>query len=220
MLGEVLVALAAIPAAADWVAVSRGSRRLEAVAKPATVLVLIAAAAAFRGEAVTWQWGWTLGALAASLAGDVLLLPQRDRFLAGLGAFLLAHLCYVAAFNATPPPWEVFLPGLVVFGAVGGSVVAAVRRSLATEVGRSFVPPIAVYAVAISLMAASAVATMGRPGFPTRAALAAAAGALLFVASDGLLAWNRFVRLGSGGRVAVMVLYHLGQAGLVLSLAR
>ena len=44
------------------------------------------------------------------------------------------------------------------------------------------------------------------------------AGALLFYVSDATLGWNRFVAPSRGAQVAVMVTYHLAQAGLVLSL--
>ena len=53
-----------------------------------------------------------------------------------------------------------------------------------------------------------------------RASVAAVTGALLFYASDATLAWNRFVEGRRRGRLAVMVTYHLGQLGLVLSLVR
>ena len=46
----------------------------------------------------------------------------------------------------------------------------------------------------------------------------AALGALLFVTSDGLIGYSRFVRVPSWAPVAIIVTYHLGQAGLVLSL--
>jgi uncharacterized membrane protein YhhN len=46
----------------------------------------------------------------------------------------------------------------------------------------------------------------------------AAAGAALFVASDTMIAWNRFVRPLPMADVGIMVTYHLGQAALVLSL--
>jgi hypothetical protein len=45
-------------------------------------------------------------------------------------------------------------------------------------------------------------------------------GASLFFASDSLIAWNRFVRPRAWAPVAIMVTYHLGQAGLVTSLVR
>ena len=47
----------------------------------------------------------------------------------------------------------------------------------------------------------------------------AGAGAVLFVASDSMIAWDRFVRPFAWAPVAIMVTYHLGQAGLVASLA-
>ena len=50
------------------------------------------------------RWGFTVAALSLSLAGDVLLMVRKDLFVAGLAAFLLAHLAYVGAFNPSPPP--------------------------------------------------------------------------------------------------------------------
>ena len=48
----------------------------------------------------------------------------------------------------------------------------------------------------------------------------AIAGAALFVASDAMIAWSRFVADFDAASVAIMVTYHLAQAGLVLSLLR
>ena len=47
-------------------------------------------------------WGsWLLGGLIASWFGDLALIGRtRAAFLAGLGAFLLAHISYVAGFIA------------------------------------------------------------------------------------------------------------------------
>jgi len=63
----------------------------------------------------------------------------------------------------------------------------------------------------ISAMLATALATGN---------VLAAAGAVLFVASDSMIAWDRFVRRFAWAPVAIMVTYHLGQAGLVASLLR
>lgn len=49
--------------------------------------------------------------------------------------------------------------------------------------------------------------------------LLAAVGALLFFASDSILAWRRFVTPLRWGGVAVMGTYHLAQACLLLSLS-
>ena len=65
------------------------------------------------------------------------------------------------------------------------------------------------YVVVIAAMGASAVASGNA---------LAAVGALLFMASDSLIGETRFVQPRRWGGVAIMVTYHLGQAGLVLSL--
>jgi uncharacterized membrane protein YhhN len=62
---------------------------------------------------------------------------------------------------------------------------------------------------AISAMVASAVATGD---------LRAVAGAALFYASDTLIALDRFEQPRPWAGLAIMVTYHLGQLGLVLSL--
>jgi uncharacterized membrane protein YhhN len=49
----------------------------------------------------------------------------------------------------------------------------------------------------------------------TRAAFFVSAGALLFVTSDVILAWNKFVSPLRNGRVWNIVLYHLGQIALI-----
>jgi uncharacterized membrane protein YhhN len=47
---------------------------------------------------------------------------------------------------------------------------------------------------------------------------AAIVGALLFYASDACIGWSRFVREFPRHRLVIMITYHLGQIGLVLSL--
>src|SRR5215472_7483088 len=83
-------------ALADWVAVARRWQLLEYLAKPAVLGCLLLYAAL--GAHASW---YLIAALALSLLGDVyLMLPDR-LFPAGLAAFLLAHLAYVADFDAT-----------------------------------------------------------------------------------------------------------------------
>src|SRR2546429_181568 len=79
----------------DWLAVSRGIRALEYVAKPATLLSLLAYAAF--GHASPWL----VAALVFSLLGDIFLLLPAGLFLARLGAFLVAHLAYIRAVAAS-----------------------------------------------------------------------------------------------------------------------
>src|SRR6185436_2414977 len=87
---------AALAIAADWP--DRPERRHRAfyLLKPLTTLLIAGMAAAAPGSAYQH---WILLALALSLAGDVCLMFQGDRwFVAGLASFLLAHLAFVSAF--------------------------------------------------------------------------------------------------------------------------
>jgi uncharacterized membrane protein YhhN len=214
-----LLGIAAIAAVIDWVAVwvdGPRSRAVERVAKPVVLLALLAVAVAWpagTGDAAAVR-PWLIAALAASLAGDVLLLPP-GRFVAGLVAFLLAHLAYLVAFAQLPGS----VPWLVVGVVLAGGVAATVGRLLVGAARRvGLAAPVAVYLVAICGMAIAAT----RTGVP-----AAILGAWLFVASDAMLAWGRFKAPPPGSprgtprlRVAVIVTYHLGQVLLVAALVR
>jgi uncharacterized membrane protein YhhN len=202
-------------AALDWVAVAIGSKRLEYVCKPGCMAVLMAVAAVI-DPADTTARVVLIVALALSTLGDVfLMLPVRppgsggfDGFVAGLAAFLLAHLAYVAAFAVEGASVGGLVVGAIVAGAivatVGVRVVAAVRVSDQRELA----VPVEAYVAVISVMTMTAVGT----GDPR-----AIAGALLFAGSDSLIAWQRFIRPLPHGPLAVIVSYHLAQALLVVS---
>jgi len=85
------------------------------------------------------------------------------------------------------------------------------RRILAgvQEIEPRLSTPVSAYIAVIGVMVAAALAS-GEPF--------AATGAIVFMASDTLIAWNRFVQPLSWAPVVIMVTYHLGQAGLVVSL--
>ena len=207
-----LVAMGA--AIIDWVAVGTRRQRLEYVAKPTVMVALLGLAIALVPGSSASQAArpWFVAALALSLVGDVLLMLPRERFVGGLVAFLLAHLAYIVGLVAI-----VIVGALVVVGVAVGLLVVASTVLLvgwpivrAIRVGRPrLVAPVVAYLAVISSMVVVACAT-GRP--------VAIAGALLFYASDAILAWDRFVMPKPWGRVGTHVTYHTGQTLLVLSL--
>src|SRR5512143_3607936 len=72
--------------------------------KPLTT-ILILAIALLPGTFITDPYARLIGlGLLFSLAGDIWLVLPADRFLYGLVSFLLAHLCYIAAFVTAAPP--------------------------------------------------------------------------------------------------------------------
>src|SRR5205807_3564260 len=163
-------------------------------------------------------WALTLVALGLSLAGDVFLMLPQDLFVAGLGAFLLAHVAYVVAFNRTAPPEPLTVVAAIAVAAVAVPLFLRMRRGMLEHGQREFQIPVAIYVVAIGAMVVSAIAASGRPLWPPLNGAAAIAGALLFMASDSMIGWNRFVREFRGADVWIIVTYHLAQVLLVLGL--
>jgi uncharacterized membrane protein YhhN len=205
----VAFAIAGIFAIGDWIAKARTNRVLEYVCKPATLVALIVAAAALDPAAdAHTRRTWFVAALVASFAGDVLLMVPQDLFVFGLGAFLVAHICYIAGFWSDGPAAVAFVVAAVIVVAVLAPLAWRILRSVPDAGLRA---PVAVYIVVIATMLATALATGNA---------VAAVGAALFVASDSMIAWDRFVGEFSAAPVAIMVTYHLGQALLVASLLR
>lgn len=149
--------------------------------------------------------------LAASAAGDV-LLEFPSLFVAGLAAFLCAHLCYAAAFVSRARRaallWTV--PVLVWLG----PVYATLRPRLG-----GMAPAVTLYVLAIGVMIWRAAATVGS-GAARSAGLAALAGAVLFGLSDTLIGLDRFRAPITGVRYPIILFYWAGQAGIAASARR
>jgi uncharacterized membrane protein YhhN len=208
-------AAAFVFAAGNWIAVSRPRRALalEYVCKPATLVALIFAASLLdpTADAHTRRI-WFVVALVCSLAGDVFLMLPRDLFVPGLTAFLVGHLAYLVGFWVHGPSAVALLVAAVVTIAAVTPVAKRVLTAIATRgEPRELRIAVVAYMVVISAMLATALATGN---------VVAAVGAVLFVASDSMIAWDRFVQKFAWAPLAIMVTYHLGQAGLVASLLR
>ena len=205
-LSWLFLALAGIAAVVDWWAIATRNRRVEYVAKPATLVLLIGTALALDPDVPSMRT-WFVVALVFSLAGDVFLMLPRDLFLPGLGSFLVAHLAYIGGFVALGIESDL-LPILI---PVAVLALLYARYLIVHRSGPNVAMrvPVAFYAVAIGTMLVFALAS---------GSVAAAVGAILFITSDGLIGYSRFVRSPDWAPVAIIVSYHLGQAGLVLGL--
>ncbi|HEX6038292.1 lysoplasmalogenase [Longimicrobium sp.] len=201
----------AVCAALTLRAEQRGIRRLVYVFKPLTT-VLTGVLALSAADAVSGRYQALICAgLLFSLAGDVFLMLPRDRFVAGLASFLVAHGFYIAAF--TPRPMTLHAPGaLLVLVLVGIGLLRALWDGLGTLRG-----PVIVYAAALLVMAWQAAERWA--GLGTTPALLAAVGAGLFVVSDSVLAWQRFVARYRWGQPVVLSTYFAAQWLIALSVA-
>lgn len=187
---------AVLAIAADW-----NARRHRAfyVLKPLTTVLIIAIALAAQPLAPTYQY-WIVAALTLSLAGDVCLMFDGDRwFVAGLGSFLLAHGAFAAAFlegvaAPNPPGWL----AAVVFYAAGMLFVLLPRA------GRLKLPVLG-YCLALAAMVFTAAARQA--SLHDAASLSALCGALLFLLSDSVLGWRRFVGPFRGAQALILSTY-------------
>ncbi len=206
----VLLAMAGGFALTDWWAVITEQQVVRYVAKPATLVALIGVAVTLDPTVSTATRNAMVAGLVLSLAGDVFLMFDEQFFVAGLAAFLAGHVAYVVGLQLAPTslPWTLIALVVVTLA------IVTVGRRIVSGVGAgddpSLVGPVIAYLVVISAMVVSA--------FGTEAGWAIV-GALLFYLSDATLAWNRFLEKRPHGPLAVMVTYHLAQAGLVAWLA-
>jgi uncharacterized membrane protein YhhN len=180
-----------------------GPRWLTGILKPLPVLLLATTLAAAPAPADD-RYRWLIVAgLLCSAVGDVWLLFD-SRFRQGLASFLVAHLFYIAAFTRSggggPAAWLLLVP-------FAAGAAAFVGR-LAPHLGRDR-PAVGLYSSVLALMAWRAAVralVVGVPG-----GTVALAGAVLFMLSDGTLAFARFARPFAAADAVVMVTYYAAQ---------
>ena len=154
------------------------------VGKPLATVLIFALAWQARPAAAPRYRRWILAGIACSLAGDVFLMLPGDLFVPGLVAFLCAHACFIAAFlgdsRFAAPAWP-----LLTCLAYGGANLVLLWNAIAAPLH----VPVIVYVTVLATMGGQA---WGRALRGDAAARLAARGALVFMLSDTLLAWNRF----------------------------
>lgn len=155
-------------------------------------------------------------ALIMSLIGDILLLfvyKSEYFFIAGLLAFLTAHIMYCLVFlkyrNASTKPY-VFIALLLVYALGLFSV-------LKSGLGDLLIPVI-IYMCVILLMAVSAF--LRRRKVNTTSFNFVFIGALVFMLSDSLLALNKFYEPLALADFSIMFTYALAQLLIVLGLLK
>ncbi|MDR7087232.1 putative membrane protein YhhN [Aeromicrobium panaciterrae] len=195
-----------LAALTDWHAVYRENKRLETIAKPATLVALILVALSL-GASDTSPGRWLLFALAFGLVGDIANLGDSEsRFKMGLGTFLIGHLGYLVCFSelGLPRPgwsWAVF--GVLILSMIW---TREVTPSTHRQSGLALSAPVVAYTLVIAGMLILAWFTGD---------WLIAVGAAVFVVSDSVLSMNRFVRPIPHAQLAIMTTYHVGQALIV-----
>lgn len=186
------------------------------VFKPLTTVLIIAFAWP-RGGATPVPRRFIRIGLVLSLVGDVALLWPQQGFLPGLVAFLLAHLCYIAAFCTTAR-----LAARPLIFVAYAAVALLILSQLWPGIPVGLRVPVAAYVVCLATMAAQA-AVAWRVAIERRLAPAALAGLAalgggLFMVSDSLLAINRFAQPLPLASLWILLTYWLAQWCIAASL--
>ena len=196
------IAATAVLVAAEY----RQAGRLRAAAKTVASLCFVGVALLLGAPASTYG-SLVLLALVLGAIGDVLLLSARA-FLAGLGAFLAAHVCFSLAFLHGGVAWPAVAAGVALALPFGWVIL----RWLWPHLAGAFRIAVTAYLVVILLMCALAA------GHATaQAAWAILLAALLFAASDIAVARDKFVAAAFINRAWGLPTYYAAQLMLAWS---
>lgn len=153
-----------------------------------------------------------LAGLFFSLLGDIFLMfthADQIYFMLGLGAFLVAHLFYISAFyidntNKIEVQQRYVLPIFMVFGFFCIAYYYLLRSHLGT-----MNIPVLVYSFVITMMGITAALRYGKTD--SKSFTWILIGAIFFIISDAVLAYNKFVASLEIGDLLVMSTYMLAQ---------
>jgi len=195
--------------AIDLFAAYSGNETLRYFSKPLLMPLLIVCFIFNTNTVVSSLKKWIVLALIFSWLGDVLLMFEARNnifFIFGLVAFLIAHIFYILFYenilkleNLKKNYW-LFIPVLIYY--------VALIYLLSPHLGEMKLP-VRVYGVVISYMLIQAFQVAR---IKNRAASAMMiTGAILFIASDSILAMNKFYQPFELAGIAIMLTYGMAQ---------
>ncbi|MDT8381808.1 MAG: lysoplasmalogenase [Brevefilum sp.] len=206
----------------DWLAVALNWRKIKPIAKILALTLVIL----WTMDKVSWSINLLILLLLLAqlfgLVGDIFLLLSKRWFLPGLGAFLVGHLFYIAllmidlAFVVNLSINELFFPAViaaVLWGFTLWIVYGIFKQEhfISHRHGKVLWVLVELYIWVLSgLMFLTFVRFFLQPGFEQTLWLLPAGG-LLFLISDTLLAYDRFVSRINRGQLWVHMTYHLAQ---------
>lgn len=203
-----VLAVALIAASASIISEYRGLTLQRYFFKPLPVLLMLAVVFAAPAVAPLIKWLFA-GALVASAIGDVLLI-DRQRFVYGLLAFLVAHVGYIFGiwWLLEQAPRVLMVLPLTLWGGVLFWLLRDDLKELAF--------PVLVYISIILVMVWLAIELHHQvPSHGTRLLVL---GAVSFGLSDTVLAIDHFRRPFRAARLVVLTLYYTAQFCIAFSL--
>ena len=207
----VLLIFISLVTLANWIAIWQENLTAYYVTKPLVLLGLIAYFI-IQGLFSATHLPFLLG-LGLSLLGDIFLIHRGTRwFMAGMGAFSLAHLCYIWGFNTVMPSAAVMFMAL--FALLAGNLIIHLtidRFAASSEINKLLLPFFKGYGILVLAMAISAMLCLARPGWSDLAAVMAGTGGILFFISDAMIGLDKLDRRLPKYKFWIIFSYHLAQ---------
>ncbi len=183
---------------------------LKYIFKPLTTALIILLAFQLDSGNYTIYKILILTGLLFSLIGDVFLMLPKDRFIAGLVSFLVAHLLFIGAMVSDLGPFYAWIPFIPI-----AVYMIILLWILLPKTGKMTIP-VLVYALVIMVFVWQAA---GRAWYLAGDSSSYAfIGAVLFVISDSVLAYNKFVKPFKLAELLIMLSYWSALVLLALSI--
>jgi|GWRWMinimDraft_6_1066014.scaffolds.fasta_scaffold12936_2 uncharacterized membrane protein YhhN len=169
------------------------------VTKPLLMPLLVVLYLSFK-QTILPNWYYII-ALIFSLFGDVFLMfKSKDLFIPGLASFLIAHIFYIVLFikESKILRW----PTLIIL-----IITISYLFFLKPNIENELILPVSIYCIVISFMG---IVAINRKKSSFGYSLISF-GALLFIISDSLIAFNKFVENLPQSSFLIMITYGLAQ---------
>jgi uncharacterized membrane protein YhhN len=177
--------------------------------KPLTLVFIILIALQAKHPTSPFYRQLIIAGLIFSLVGDIFLMLPQDRFIPGLVSFLCAHVFYIAAFmteSGRAISFWTLIPFLI-YGCL-------MLRLLWPHLGKMRLP-VVIYMLVILLMGWTAAGR--RLLTEQEGSVLAFMGAILFIASDSLLAVDKFKGRFRSAHLLILTTYFTAQWLIALS---
>lgn len=161
----------------------------------------------YKAEFSTLIFG--IGLIFSFLGDIVLALPIEKSFMIGLGLFLIAHLFYIYSFfrsERVEPMSRRNWIGLIIFFAIFMALLILPKAG-------ALAIPVGIYLTVIAVMAGFASLQKQNGGLFFTAAF-------IFMVSDGLIAWNKFIQALPNSALLIMTTYYIAQGLLTRAKTR
>jgi uncharacterized membrane protein YhhN len=165
---------------------------------------------------------WFIIGLTFCLLGDIFLMFPDGYFIPGLISFLMGHISYIVGFGipiSTPGKEMAAILIAVDLMLLAGWAYIRLAAGMQASGKKRMRIPVLFYTVVITIMVFSALMTLFNDDWNLFSSILVSVGAVLFLVSDIMNAWVRFVDRIPKHRLWIMSTYHLAQICIAVGAA-